>query len=196
MLGKYLKKSWRKFIRCIFLSCLVVAFQVCIPVISRNLLSRLGADISIQYIVKNFIVYGVALLALNIVSVIWYQALDSFGGDLLSNIRNDLFESLFYAPYNHITHIGKEKLKNIIFFDTINLFSSLSVQMVSLITNLLGILIFLTITFRYERSIGFILVLVMIGGFLISYISRNKIVDASKKVNLCLKKQMRFPTNM
>lgn len=115
------------------------------------------------------------------------MSLDKLGGKILQNIREDLCNTISKSSYEKLLLIGKEKLKNILYMDTLNMFSCIAVQSINIIANTLLIIVFLIVSAYINIKLTLVLLIAFIIGFVISMLSRKPIADSAMKVNIKMK---------
>ena len=115
------------------------------------------------------------------------MSLDKLGGKILQNIREDLCNTISKSSYEKLLLIGKEKLKNILYMDTLNMFSCIAVQSINIIANTLLIIVFLIVSAYININLTLVLLLAFIIGFIISMLSRKPIAKSAMKVNTKMK---------
>ncbi|WP_040328723.1 ATP-binding cassette domain-containing protein [Clostridium ihumii] len=190
-----LRKSFRNIIvknkfllfKSILLVFLLIVFQVFLPLLMRKFISQVSIIQSVSFLLLCVFIYALFILIYNIIDVTWMKFLDKLGGIILEGIRRDLYYSITNANYEKLILIGKEKLKNILYMDTLNIFSSIACHSIQICVNLLLIIVFLVISAYIDLKLTLILLIASIIGFLISMFSRKPISNASMKVNIKMK---------
>lgn len=184
----YLKKSRNKCVIAASITMVLIGIQLALPIFTRNVLNKIEVTGSFRTVVVSLFVYAVMLAIYNLIDVCWYTSLNYLGGEILGNMRTDIMKALFYAPYKKIMQYGFEKIKNVLYADTMTIYSSLTIQIVHIIGNGIMLIIFGILAFFLDARLGIALVMAAGGSFLISMVTRRKIATASGKVNLMLKK--------
>lgn len=182
---RYLRKTGKLLIRALCLSLIIIAIQTCLPLIVKSFISK-GA-IDIKTFIIDLLIYAVILFIYNLIDVVWYRSLDRLGGSLLTSLRSDIYSSLFYQPYLDIIKNGKDKIKNILYYDTLNVFSCLSIQTITVFTNAILIIVFSCLSFKLNLVFGFALFLVAALSFIFSFCTRKRIMAGSRQVNIRMK---------
>jgi ABC-type bacteriocin/lantibiotic exporter with double-glycine peptidase domain len=182
-----MSSSKKTFTKSVAFVALITGMQVFLPLSVRWMISRVEEMQSYQMLAVFLIGYAVLLLMNNLLNVGWTYTLDELGGEVLQEIRMNLYKSLYSARYEEILKIGKEKIKHILYMDTLNIYSSLSVHAMQVMSNTFLIIVFLLVSAWINPLLSLILLIASIIGFMISMLSRKSISDASMKVNLQMK---------
>ncbi len=187
MIKLLISRSKKTFLKSACFVILLSGMQIILPISMRWMISFTEEKQS--YIVLTICIFGYAILLLinNFVHIGWTYSLDWLGGEILEGIRMDLYDAILKADYKELLKIGKEKLKNILYMDTLNIFQSVSVQGMQIISNIFLIFIFLLVSFFINQWLSLVLLLSSILGFFLSMASRKPIAAASMKVNLKMK---------
>ena len=175
------------FIKSLLLVFLLIGLQAFLPLFMRRIISQVSMRQSLPFLLICILIYAIFLLIYNIVDVKWMKFLDKLGGIILEGVRGDLYNSITNANYEKLTLIGKEKLKNILYMDTLNIFSSIACHSIQICVNLLLLIVFLVISAYIDLKLTLVLFIASIIGFLISMFSRKPISKASMKVNIKMK---------
>lgn len=172
----------------VFVLC---GFKILIPVFYRIIIDSIpkGTEYSLAILLA---LYALALLLLNIVTTLWYILLDIAGVQFLTRIRGDLFDKLIVAPLDTINSFSREKIKNIIFTDVIQMFSSLTINSVQITSNIIVLLVGFVIAFVIHKMLSVVFLVFVVVGFAISFLSRRIVKKQSQKVNAQLKQQNLF----
>ncbi len=121
MIFKYLKLSGKKCASCIALSFLVIGVRTTLPLTARFILNLTEQGRN-GNILSFLLVYLVFLF--------------------VSSVFELLMTASYQSSYKGILAYGKERLKNVMYMDSITIFSCISVSAVSIVTNLLIIVVF------------------------------------------------------
>lgn len=186
-ISKFVKAAWRQCIPSLILAVFIVGLQILMPIAVRQFLNRIEADATVRVLIVSLVLYALLLGVYNLFDVIWMKSLDRMGGAILKGMRSELMRAVYYAPYKKVLGIGTEKIKNIIYMDTINIFGCISVHTVNVIINFAIICIFEVIAFGIDVILGAALLLVAIVGFLLALLTRKKVAAASRGVNMKMK---------
>jgi len=181
-----LKNKKELCVSCIFVLILIV-IQIFLPLLMRWIISEVSVQQSYQFLFICVLVYSMFLLIYNFTNIGWYMSLDKLGGKILQNIREDLCNTISKSSYEKLLLIGKEKLKNILYIDTLNMFSCIAVQSINIIANTLLIIVFLIVSAYINIKLTLVLLIAFIIGFVISMLSRKPIADSAMKVNIKMK---------
>lgn len=184
---RFIKQAWKKCIPCLILAVFIVGLQIVMPIAVRQFLSRLEESAEIKLLLIALVLYALLLGVYNVLDVIWMKSLDRMGGAILSGMRSELMRAIYYAPYKKVLATGTEKIKNIIYMDTINIFGCISVHTVNVITNVMLISIFEVIAFSIDVMLGAALLAVAVAGFILALLTRGRIAGASRDVNMKMK---------
>lgn len=175
------------FIKSMLFVLLMTAVQAIIPLVMRDMLARIELAGGVWLLVIFIMAYAGMQLISNVVSVGWYYTLDKLGGYVLEGIRTDLCRAVFAADYQELMRYGRDKLKHTFYMDTINVYSSISMQSIMILSNLVLIIVFLAVSAYFNAMLTLVLALAGVAGFLISMLSRKPIAGASIKVNKKMK---------
>lgn len=186
-ISKFIGAAWRQCIPSVILAVFIVGLQIMMPIAVRQFLYRIEANATVRVLIVSLMLYALLLGVYNFIDVIWMKSLDRMGGAILSGVRSELMRAIYYAPYKKVLGIGTEKIKNIIYMDTINIFSCISVHTVNVIIHFVIICIFEVIAFGIDVMFGGALLLVAVVGFLLALLTRNRVASASRGVNMKMK---------
>ena len=187
LVTRYIKMVWKKCIPCLIIAVFIIGLQIVMPLAVRQFLYGIEENSTVKLLVISLILYALLLVVYNLVDVLWMKSLDRMGGAILSKIREELMRSIYYAPYKKVLNIGTEKIKNIIYMDTINIFGCISVHTVNIIINFIIVCIFDVIAFNINMMFGVGLLLVAVVGFALAMLTRRRIAAASRSVNIKMK---------
>ncbi|WP_024467415.1 ATP-binding cassette domain-containing protein [Treponema pedis] len=189
---KYWYDAWknnRLLISCIyFLTLILAVIEIMLPMFFKFFIDKVKQGVDFFSFTGYFCIYGLCLLFSNVLNTSWYQLLDMAGGKMLLSIRENLFYSIENLTLKAITKIGREKLKNILFNDVMQVFSSLIMYSMRIISNFLMLLVFFIVTTIITPLLGLCLFIMSILGFFVSILLRKKIKLYSSIVNTELKK--------
>ena len=181
-----LKNKKELYISCSFVLILIV-IQIFLPLLMRWIITEVSVQQSYLFLFTCVLLYSIFLLIYNFTNIGWYMSLDKLGGKILQNIREDLCNTISKSSYEKLLLIGKEKLKNILYMDTLNMFSCIAVQSINIIANTLLIIVFLIVSAYININLTLVLLLAFIIGFIISMLSRKPIAKSAMKVNTKMK---------
>lgn len=195
---KFLKKTVVNnktfFLYIIFITLIMSVVQIVIPLYYKY---------SIDYIeesTEKFIILLLGFLLLLIVSngisVLWHYYITKFGGKILFDLRSDLIEHLLSIKYEYLKPFGTEKIKNILFYDTLNIFRSICNFLIQVISKSIVILLIFFILSFLDMKIFFIVLFAFITGLLVSNYSRKKIEKRAGIVNKELKSLNSFSNKL
>lgn len=141
----------------------------------------------VKTLIFYIVVYTLAYFVYNIISIAWYMCLDMLGGNIIESMRENLIRSIKTADYEKLLMIGRDKLKNILYMDTLNVFSSIALQSIQAFADFIIMLVFLGIAVVSNYKLGIALASGAGIGYLISYLSRKQIIRSSREVNAAMK---------
>lgn len=174
----------------IYLFSMVIVFiKIALPLFFKVLVDKLQEGVSLKSFIPLIFLYLGFLLFSNIIDVVWYEMLNIAGGKFLNQIRNSLFIKIIKAPFEKTIGLGREKIKNILFSDVMQMFSSLTLFGVKLVANFFVLLIGIIIAFVINKMLGIAFFAFILLDFSIAFFSRKIIKRQSKKVNIELKSQ-------
>lgn len=181
-----LKNKKELYISCSFV-LILITIQTFLPLSMRWIISEVNIRQSYLFLIVCLLIYAVFLLIYNFINIGWYMSLDILGGKILQNIREDLCNAISKSSYEKLLLIGKEKLKNILYMDTLNIFSCVAVQSINIIANTMLIAVFLIVSVYINIKLTLVLFIAFIIGFIISILSRKPIANSAMKVNVKMK---------
>ncbi len=187
LVTRYVRMIWKKCVPCLILAVFIVGLQIVMPLAVRQFLYGIEENATVKLLVVSLVLYALLLAVYNFVDVLWMKSLDSMGGAILSKMREELMRSIYYAPYKKVLSEGTEKIKNIIYMDTINIFGCISVHTVNIIINFIIICIFDVIAFNINVLFGAGLLFAAAVGFALAMLTRRRIAAASRSVNIKMK---------
>lgn len=184
---KYILKYPKSFFRSFSFVILLTFLSVMIPTSLRYVLQYLQAQGNIPIVTLILTSFALILLIKNLIDICWAMSLNTLGGKIILDIRIGLVNSILNFKYEDLLTIGKDKLKNIVFMDTLEIFRSIVHISVSIIANILLLTVFLFVSIYINPLLGIVLIVASCLGFLISMLSRKTILKASRKVNNAMK---------
>lgn len=123
----FLKKDRKHCILSVILVFLLAFIQGFITLSIRVVLDKIpGETEMVKTLIFYIVVYTLAYFVYNIISIAWYMCLDMLGGNIIESMRENLIRSIKTADYEKLLMIGRDKLKNILYMDTLNVFSSIA----------------------------------------------------------------------
>lgn len=175
----------------IIITILMSLVQVSIPLFMKYHIDTIEKG-SINLLFQNILLFIALLLLHNLFSVLWHYLSTKLGAKKLFDLRASLMKQLDSIPFEQIVHIGSEKIKHILFNDTLAVFRSAITFTIKLFTNVIIILLIFTILFFVNFYLFLILFTAFLIGFSISNFSRKYIRKFSFLVNLEFKKTNAF----
>ncbi len=184
----FLKKDRKHCILSVVLVFLLAFIQGFITLSIRVVLDKIpGETEMVKTLIFYIVVYTLAYFVYNIISIAWYMCLDMLGGNIIESMRENLIRSIKTADYEKLLMIGRDKLKNILYMDTLNVFSSIALQSIQAFADFIIMLVFLGIAVVSNYKLGIALASGAGIGYLISYLSRKQIIRSSREVNAAMK---------
>lgn len=185
----YFFKSYTKYcMESIILVFILALIQGFIPVSIKLLLNKLPGETDIYRTLTLCIVgYAAVYLVYNFISVAWYMSLDVLGGKIMQHLREKIMVSIKTASYEDLLILGRDKIKNILYMDTLNVFSSITLQSVQAFANFIILILFICIAAFSNIWLGIVLASGAVIGYGISYLSRKIIIQSSREVNMAMK---------
>lgn len=184
----FLKKDRKHCLLSVLLVFLLAFIQGFITLSIRVVLDKIpGETEMVKTLIFYIVVYTLAYFVYNIISIAWYMCLDMLGGNIIESMRENLIRSIKTADYEKLLMIGRDKLKNILYMDTLNVFSSIALQSIQAFADFIIMLVFLGIAVVSNYKLGIALASGAGIGYLISYLSRKQIIRSSREVNAAMK---------
>ena len=184
----FLKKDRKHCILSVILVFLLAFIQGFITLSIRVVLDKIpGETEMVKTLIFYIVVYTLAYFGYNLISIAWYMCLDMLGGNIIESMRENLIRSIKTADYEKLLAIGRDKLKNILYMDTLNVFSSIALQSIQAFADFIIMLVFLGIAVVSNYKLGIALASGAGIGYLISYLSRKQIIRSSREVNAAMK---------
>ncbi len=185
--------SYKKFFAInIVLTFLNALFSIIIPLYFKFYIDKLGS----KYKTVEIIAYLVCFLILTFISsgfsIIWHLAMTKLGVKMLFKMREDLIKRLCVADFLEFKKMGIERIKNIIFQDTLTIFINTSNFTVQLVTKILIFSCILIILFFINKMVFIFMIIAFLLGLVIANISRKKIYASSKAMNKEFKETSSF----
>ncbi len=188
---KYLKKYILRYSKKFLISFSIVIFltllSILIPTSLRYCLQYLQTNGRISVIMIIIIGFSLLFLIKNLIDICWSMSLNTLGGMIILDIRTGLINSIINFNYEDLLAMGRDKLKNIVFMDTLDIFRSIVHISVNIVANILLLIVFLSVSLYINPILGTVLIIASGLGFLMSMASRKAILKASRKVNEAMK---------
>lgn len=176
----------------IFLTLLNSALQVSIPLYFKFYVDKISTGSTMATIIVAVSVFIVMIAVSDLISVVWHYMLTKLGCRILFDLRMNVMWHLTKCSYEDATLLGREKLKNILFNDTLDIFRSMANFTTSLFAKGLILLLIFSIIFILDIRIGLILIVSFIFGLWVSNHSRHRIKETASLVNKEFKKASAF----
>ncbi len=161
--------------------------QASIPLAMRKMISEVTVRQSVLFLTVCVLIYCAVLLLYNVIDVIWMKYLDRLGGKILLEVREKLYAAISRGDYEELLSVGKEKIKNILYMDTLNVYSSVACFGIQIAANTFLLFVFFGVSASVNWQLSIVLMAAAAAGFGISYLSRRPIANASRRVNLKMK---------
>lgn len=184
---QFFRKYRSAFLKSFDYVLLLTGLQVFLPISLRWFIGEVEAKHTFSFLGMGLLAYACYLLMTNLADIGWTMSLNKLGGKIMQGIREDLFNAISEADYEDLLNIGKDKLKNILFMDTLNVFRSVAHLSTQIISSLILLIVFLIVSSYLNLKLTIILFIASIIGFLISFLSRKAITSSSRQVNAELK---------
>lgn len=171
----------------IILTVIASATQVLIPLYLKFFFEIVEKNANILKIINLFLLFILFLLISNIISILWHYFMTKLGAKILFELQENLMRKLNEINYEKINLIGKEKLKNIIFNDTFDIFILIANFIINISAKIFILFFIFIIILTINIKIALILLIFFVLELILSNYSRKKIRNASKEVNIELK---------
>ncbi len=166
---------------------ILTMLQAIIPLAMRKMISGVAVRQSASFLAVCVLMYCAVLLLYNGIDVIWTKYLDMLGGRILQEVREKLYAAISRGDYEELLSVGKEKMKNILYMDTLSVYSSVACYGIQIAVNTFLLLVFFGVSASVNWRLSIVLMAAAAVGFGISFLSRKPIADASRRVNLKMK---------
>lgn len=166
---------------------LLTMLQAIIPLAIRKMISEVAVRQSALFLAVCVLMYCAVLLLYNGIDVIWTKYLDRLGGKILLEVREKLYAAISRGDYEELLSVGKEKMKNILYMDTLNVYSSVACFGIQIVANTFLLIVFFGVSASVNWRLSIVLMAAAAAGFGISFLSRKPIANASRRVNLKMK---------
>lgn len=191
-LSQYIKTYKRFFIQNVVLTIFNSVASVAIPLYFKYYLDRISTNQSASNVAVALIGFFVLLGLSDILSVAWHYFITKLGGVILFDMRRKIMRHIEVCDYEKLTSIGQEKIKNILFNDTLDVFRSAVNFTINLCAKGLILLMIFCIVAVVNIKVFLILLTSFIIGLWIANYSRKKIRKTSLEVNNEFKKASSF----
>ena len=176
----------------IVLTILNAGFSILIPLFFKYYIDKISINKSLNETVLLLGAFVLITLLSNLFSIIWHLAMTKIGTSMLFKLRESLLNKISNADYLKLRQIGFEKIKNIIFQDTLTIFINTANYTVQILTKLIIFSCILIILFFISKLVFAFMMLAFSLGFIIANISRKKIYISSKLMNKEFKNDSSF----
>lgn len=199
LLFKYFKRIFSEnkivFMLAFALSIFIAFLELLVPLFIKFYIDIVQKGVEIKYTIIYIAIFITGLLLINILNVFWYQILTLMASKTLGNLRNSIFKVVSSAPFEVLSDMGKDNLKNILFSDVMTIYGSACNFSLRLFSNVVMLILFLLVTFFINPFLSLILICAFGIGFFISSISRKVILNCSRNVNFELKNMNKVTNN-
>ncbi len=182
-----LKKKFLFFLGLIVLTLASSIIAIMLPIQFKNHLINLENNSTITILLQSFMIYFSYLLISSIVSIVWHYLITKFGAFILFDLRKHLLQKIETAYMDKVNEYSRNRLKHIIFSDSLVIFRVLVNFSIQIIAKTVVICLILTIIYLSFKRIALFLAIAMIIGIVIANYARKKIAEVSKKVNDSMK---------
>lgn len=158
-------------------------FSILIPLYFKFYIDKLGSSYKNIEIIAYLLCFIILTLFSSGFSIIWHLAMTKLGTKMLFKMREDILKVLSIADFLEIKKIGIERIKSIVFSDTLTIFINTSNFTVQLVTKLLIFVCILTILFFINKLVFIFMIIAFLLGLIIANISRKKIYYSSNMMN-------------
>jgi len=186
-------RAYRKFFVSNILLTVVTSFaQVAIPLYFKYYLDRISDTPTIAVISLALAGFFLLLFFSDVLSVAWHYFITKLGGQILFDLRRKLMRHIEACDYEQLGIIGREKIKNILFGDTLEVFRSIVNFSINLCAKGLILALIFGIVAVVNIKVFVILVVSFVIGLWIANYSRKRIRNTSQQVNHEFKKASKF----
>ncbi len=185
---RYLPAAKREFMVTVFYILCITALEAGLTLLMRWVIDETAVRSEVSFLVLCLLGFLALLVVDSLFSIARYKAQDLYAGAFLGAMRRELFASVSKMDYEKILQMGKDRLKNILYMDALNVFRTVCHQTGTLLLNLVLIISFLLVSVWVDFRLALILLAVAVGGFAISYFSRKQIIRLSAGVNEKMKR--------
>ena len=133
------------------------ALQVSIPLYFKFYIDKISTGSTMATIIVALSIFMAMIAVSDLIAVLWHYMLTKFGCKILFDLRMNVMRHLTLCNYEDAILIGREKLKNILFNDTLDIFRSMANFTTSLFAKGLILLLIFGILFVLDIKIGLIL---------------------------------------
>lgn len=180
---RYLPIAKREFLITFFYILCITALEAGLTLFMRWVIDETAFRSEVSFLMLCLLGFLALLVVDSLFSIARYKAQDLYAGVFLGAMRSELFQSVYMMDYKKILLMGKDRLKNILYMDVLNVFRTVCHQTGTLLLNLVLIISFLMVSAWVDIRLALILLVVAVGGFVISYFSRKQIISLSAGVN-------------
>lgn len=186
-------KAYRSFFALnVLLTLLTSALQVSIPLYFKFYIDKISTGSTASTIIVAVVIFAAMLAVSNLMSVLWHYMLTKLGANILFDIRLKVMRQLAECRYEETAQIGREKLKHILFNDTLDIFRSMANFTSNLFAKGLILLLIFIVLFILNVKIGLILLTAFVLGLWVANYSRHRIKSTASLVNKEFKKVSAF----
>ena len=189
---KYIKVYRSFFAVNVLLTLLNSALQVSIPLYFKFYVDKISTGSTMTTIIVALSIFMVMIAISDLISVVWHYMLTKLGCKILFDLRFNVMRQLAECPFEDVTAIGREKLKHILFNDTLDIFRSMANFTSNLFAKGFILLLIFAVLFVLNVKIGLILLTAFILGLWVANYSRRRIKTTASLVNKEFKKASSF----
>jgi ATP-binding cassette, subfamily B, bacterial len=183
----FVRKNKKFYFYTLSITLLGSILNVLIPLYFKFYLDQIKIDHSSKNILLMFILCLLLMFTANAVSVFWHYLATKLGVKLLFNLRNNVAAHLENCFISDLKIFGYEEIKNIIYYDTLEIFRSAVATITILSGHILVIVCIFVVLFFFDRLVFIFIITASFLGIILADFSRKRIFIAAKNVNLSLK---------
>ncbi|MCD8325384.1 MAG: hypothetical protein LUC90_01505 [Lachnospiraceae bacterium] len=187
MFARYTSQAKGRFCLMLLFTFSLTGLETGLALLMRDIISAAEINGTLQFLLLSVLGFALLLGLDSLLSIGRYLSCDLFGESFIGALRADLLRAVESADYEAILGIGRDKLKNILYYDTLNVFRTVGFQMETIFMNAILLLAFLAVAAYVNPLLSLILLTATVVGFLISFFSRKYIVRVSSGVNAQMK---------
>ncbi|MBN1969130.1 MAG: ABC transporter ATP-binding protein [Candidatus Delongbacteria bacterium] len=177
-------KNYKKFyVINIILTITGALLQIFIPIIYKEYIDKISSNNFDVKIAESLLLFFVLLFLYNINSILWHFISTKFGVYILFDLRKKIMKKLQYMEYQKILDLTQEKIKHILFYDTLEVFRTVinfSVNFFSYMIIITGVMIIIS---QIDSMLFLFMLFLAFVGIVSSNFSRKYIRRSSAKVN-------------
>ncbi|MDD3106561.1 MAG: ABC transporter ATP-binding protein [Bacilli bacterium] len=168
---------------------LILSFiTVFVPFLTRYFLDGVNrSDSKTIYIIVCALIFAIILLLKTIVNTTWYVSLDYFGGKYIASLTTSCQNALEKAYHNDLENFSTNTIKHILYNDILDVFRVIGHHLPTIVGSTIVILMSTILSFYYNIIITYVVLISLVIGMAISFLSRNIISKRASSTNKKLK---------